>query len=144
MVLHVHIFTHQYWTKVEAEKMFFTEECISDAQVSCLSYLALALSYCGPWPDSTRPYGLEDPTSHVPNKVRFDKVETDSLERLFGNLRRNLTGGHGDVYQVLNALSKAAMGSFDLVNTAFYKTNCEANESNAVSMMLTNIFDEPQ
>jgi hypothetical protein len=70
--------------------------------------------------------------------VRYNMIETDSLERLFGNLRMALTGGHGDVFQALCALSIAAFGSFDFLNSEMYKTNSPQTEAN----MLSNMFDQ--
>jgi hypothetical protein len=65
------------------------------------------------------------------------------MERLFGNARMNLTGGHGNANQVFSALSSASMGSLNNLSTEVYKTNCTPSEENSLSFtMLSTKFDQ--
>jgi hypothetical protein len=105
-----------------------------------MSYVGFGLSFCGPYADSTRPNAIakQNGNEHGQWKVPFEMVETDSMERLFGNTRGNLTGGHGDLFQVLCALSAAGLGSFNLLRADLYKTNSAPSAANAISNMLTD------
>jgi hypothetical protein len=109
-----------------------------------MALIGISLSMCGP-ASSRRPYELKKPTSLdkdlVPWKIKFSTIETDSMERLFGNVRMNLTGGHGNADQVFSALSSASMGSLNILNSEVYKTNCTPSEDNTLSFMLSAKFD---
>lgn len=150
------------WNKKQIRSLNISTESFNDQCVSCVSYIAASINLCGEWPDELPPKPpiqelsssssieyqkelldyqekyckIKNPNEF--NKIRFDDQETDTVERLYGNTRQILTGGHGNVSDTRRAVGISSQGSFNMMGSSMYgeKQNVEYSDKNSVSTLV--------